>query len=118
MSNSAGNSTAKECSRNSVVKIEKVSDLKGEPKNNQCHVYYTHRDGTTYCSPNRDFDAKVKIDAVEVDGSPLCGDISPTADHEVRNIATTEITIGSPQNSPRKERQEIEQCADDRLILV
>jgi hypothetical protein len=55
---------------------------------------------------------------VEVDGSPLCGDISPTADHEVRNIATTEIAIGSPQNSPRKERQEIEQCADDRLILV
>jgi hypothetical protein len=118
MSNSEGTSTVKECSRKSLVKIEKVADLKSEPKDNQCHVYYIHRDGTTYCRPDQNFDHDTKTDATEIDTPPLRGDDSPVVNNEARNIGTTEIANDSLQNSSESKTQEIEQCSDDRLILV
>jgi hypothetical protein len=118
MSNSEGTSTVKECSRKSVVKIEKVVQLKSEPKDNLCHVYYIHRDGTTYCRPDQNFEHDTKTDAAKVDRPPLRGDYSPVVNNEARNIGTIEIANDSLQNYSKSKAQEIEQCSDDRLILV
>jgi hypothetical protein len=108
MSNSDGISTAKECSRKNLLKIESVSQLQGEPKGDECHVYYIHRDGTTYCSPDQKFDPKAENNAPDIGGSLL-------GVNETQDIPTNEIDIGT---SSRNETEEIEQCADDRLILV
>ncbi len=118
MSNSEDSSTGKECSRKGAKKIENVEELKGEPKDNHCHVYYIHRDGTTYCRPNREIDHETENDSTEIDGSPLRSDVSPTVHNEAQNIATAEITNDSPQIYSKGKAREIEQCADDRLILV
>lgn len=110
-----GSSTAKECSRILATKIKSVVDLKGEPKHNQCHVYYIHRDGTTYCSSNQEFDQdlepKVRTNVLDLNSS------EPRV-NKVQNDPTNEIAIDKLKASSRAKSQKIDQCADDRLILV
>jgi hypothetical protein len=117
MSNSEDTSTVK-CGRKFVEKIEKVGELKSEPKANECHVYYIHRDGTTYCRPDQNFEHKTKTDALEINGLALRGDDSPVVNNKAPNIGTSETVIDNPQSSSKSKTQEIEQCGDDRLILV
>jgi hypothetical protein len=96
MSNSEGTSIVKKCSHKSAVRFEKVVDLKSEPKDNLCHVYYIHRDGTTYCRPHQNLEYETKTDALEINGILLCGDDSPVVNNEAPNIGTIETAIDSP----------------------
>jgi hypothetical protein len=111
MSNIKGSNSAKQCGRNSAVKIESVKDLKGEPKGDKYHVYYIHRDGTTYRSSDQEFDPKAKHSALETNAS------LPHINGE-QNTHKTGTANNETKNSSIIKTQQIEQCDDDRLILV
>ena len=111
MSNNKGSNSTKQCGHISAGRIKSVKDLKGEPKDDKCHVYYIHRDGTIYCRPDQEFEPKPKHGALETNGSL-------SHNNGEQNTHKTGTATNETKNSSIIQTRKIEQCADDRLILV